>query len=81
MVENTENHSEGHVHDPNNDGHLHLVGVQEGQPIHRHVPNLLKYCEAETYISTTVGNSESKSRDGTGADGDSRGRCQTGRAR
>lgn len=26
--------------DPDDDGHLHLVGVEKGQPVDRHVPYL-----------------------------------------
>lgn len=41
MVGDAEHHSKGHVDDPNDDGHLHLVGVQEGQTVHRQVPDLM----------------------------------------
>lgn len=43
VIEDTEHNSKAHVDDPDNNGHLHLVGVEEGQSIHCHVPYLTKY--------------------------------------
>lgn len=42
MIEDTEHHSKAHVNDADDNRHLHLVGVEEGEPVHRHVPNLTK---------------------------------------
>ena len=43
VIEDTQHHSKAHVDDPNNNWHLHLVGVEEGQSVHRHVPDLMAY--------------------------------------
>lgn len=43
MIEDTQRHSKTHVDDPDDYGHLHLVGVEEGQPVHRHVPYLTEH--------------------------------------
>lgn len=40
MVEEAERNSEEHVDDPQDDGHLHLEGVQEGQLVGGDVPDL-----------------------------------------
>ena len=40
MVEETEGDSEQHVRHPQDDGHLHLEGVQEGQLVGGDVPDL-----------------------------------------
>lgn len=40
VIEDTEHHSKTHVDDPDDNWHLHLVGVEKGQPVHRHVPYL-----------------------------------------
>lgn len=41
MIEDTQHHSKAHVDYPDDNRHLHLVGVEEGQPVHRHVPDLI----------------------------------------
>ena len=40
VVEETEGDSEQHVRHPQDDGHLHLEGVQEGQLVGGDVPDL-----------------------------------------
>lgn len=40
VVEEAERNSEEHVDDPQDDGHLHLEGVQEGQLVGGDVPDL-----------------------------------------
>lgn len=40
VVEEAETNSEEHVDDPQDDGHLHLEGVQEGQLVGGDVPDL-----------------------------------------
>ena len=40
MVVDAEDHSEAHMDDSQNHGHLHLVGVQERQPVVGQVPDL-----------------------------------------
>ena len=42
MVEETERHSEQHVGHAQDDGHLHLEGVQEGQLVGGDIPDLQK---------------------------------------
>lgn len=42
VIEDTEHHSKAHVNDADDNRHLHLVGVEKGEPVHRHVPNLAK---------------------------------------
>lgn len=40
VVEKAETNSKKHVDDPQDDGHLHLEGVQEGQLVGGDVPDL-----------------------------------------
>ena len=40
MVEDSQDHPEGHVGDPQDDGHLHLEGVEEAQVVDRQAPDL-----------------------------------------
>lgn len=40
VVKDTQHHTKAHVNDSNNNRHLHLVRVEEGEPVHRHVPYL-----------------------------------------
>lgn len=42
VIEDTEHHSKAHVNDADDNRHLHLVRVEKGEPVHRHVPNLTK---------------------------------------
>lgn len=40
MVEDSQDHPEGHVGDPQDDRHLHLEGVEEAQVIDSQAPDL-----------------------------------------
>lgn len=40
MVEDSQDHPEGHVGDPQDDGHLHLEGVEEAQVVDGQAPDL-----------------------------------------
>lgn len=40
VVEEAETNSEEHVDDPEDDGHLHLEGVEEGQLVGGQIPDL-----------------------------------------
>jgi len=42
VVETAEDDTKGHVDDSENDGHLHLVRIQENQHVVRAVPSLNK---------------------------------------
>ena len=40
VVEDSQDHPEGHVGDPQDDGHLHLEGVEEAQVVDSQAPDL-----------------------------------------
>ena len=40
MVEDSQDHPKGHVGDPQDDGHLHLEGVEEAQVVDGQAPDL-----------------------------------------
>lgn len=40
VVEETEYHTENHVHNPYDNRHLHFVGVQESQLVRGNIPDL-----------------------------------------
>ena len=42
MVEDSQDHPKGHVGDPQDDGHLHLEGVEEAQVVDGQAPDLGK---------------------------------------
>ena len=45
VIEDAQHHAKTHVDDPDDNRHLHLVGVEEGQPVYRHVPYLTGHRE------------------------------------
>lgn len=49
MVEEAQADPKRHVHDAEDDGHLHLKGVEEGQLVGGDVPNLLQPEKAKVY--------------------------------
>lgn len=40
VIEDAQDHAETHVDDPDDHGHLHLVGVEEGQSVDSQAPYL-----------------------------------------